>query len=253
MGRHRRWPGEPPTSYNQQTTGYRWFGNHADDARRTAAMANSSTPFGFMPYGRLNGGSPTEELSKFGISSADTSLHFTGDLVAQSTTGSTPGPVLMLSSQACIGMEDGNVVPAGVFWGVKIFNATVGRTIWSRFYDGTVVTGGGEAYVITDPNVLFRCVCGTSGAGATMANADIGGNLRLLSSQSSMGNTTTGQSVQLLSSTVTFDTSAPFRIFDLLANRSVSGTPGTDAAAYNQIIVAPNLWATRAGTVSAST
>ena len=217
-------------------------------------MANSSIPFGFMPYGRLNGGSPTEELTRFLISSADTSLHFTGDLVAQSTGGAaSTGNTLMLSSQACIGFEDGNVVPAGVFWGCKIFNSGAGRIVWSRFYDGNVVTGGGEAYVITDPNTLFRCVGGTSGAGATFAQADIGANLRLLSSQSSMGNTTTGQSLQLCSSILTFNTSDNFRIIDLLANRAPAGTPGTDNAAYNQIIVAPNYWATRAGTVSAST
>lgn len=213
-------------------------------------MANSSTPFGFMPYGRLNGGSPTEELEAIAISSADTSMHFTGDLVCRSSTGGT----LMMSSQAGIGMEDGTNVPAGVFWGCKFFSPTAGRTVWSRYFDGTAVSGA-VAYVISDPNVLFRCVAATTAAGTTFPAADIGWNMNILSSQSSQGNTVTGQSVQFLSTaTAINNSSANVRVLDLLSNRAIAGTPGTDnTSPFNQVIVAPNYWTTRAGTVTTST
>lgn len=213
-------------------------------------MANSSVPFGFMPYGRVDGGAPTWELEQVNINSSDTNLYFTGDLVARSSTPSNN--VILLTTGL-----GGAVPPAGVFWGCEYYSAGAQRVVWSRYYPGSVGTnatvGVTKAWVISDPNTLFRCVGGSSGAGATWAAGDIGANTVIVTSQSSYGNTATGQSAMMASSATTTAASAPWKIIDLLANRSVSGTPGTDAAAYNQIIVKPNQWERAAGTIGVST
>lgn len=216
-------------------------------------MVNPTGGFGFMPYGRVDGGSPTYELEKSYINSSDAALYFTGDLVYRSSIGN----FLQYTSSGG-GAGGGGIGPAyGVFWGCKFFNTNIARTVWSRNYPGSVgsnaANGITEAYVITDPNVLFRCVGGASATGATFVANDCAFNAVCVTSQSSLGNTTTGQSAMLLSTTVTANASAPWKIWDLLANRSVSGTPGTDAAAWNQVIVKPNAWERGAGTAAPST
>ncbi len=202
-------------------------------------MANSSTPFGFMPYGRVDGGSPTWELEEFGISSADTNLYFTGDLVIRSSASQGN-----IATSTGVG---GTIPPVGVFWGCKFFNAAAGKVQWSRFYPGTA-TSGARAYVISDPNTLFRSM-----SVGTFVAADIGNTLTVVTSQSSLGNQNTGQSAMLVSTTLGNNSSAPWQLYDLLANRSVSGAPGTDAAAFNQVVLRPNSWGLKAGTITTST
>lgn len=212
-------------------------------------MANSSVAFGFMPYGRLGGGSPTEELERTWIHSSDAQMYFTGDLVARSTDGNAIDLIDFGSTSAR--------VPWGVFWGCKYYSAAAQRVIWSRYYPGSVgadATATTEAYLITDPNTLFRCVGGTSAAGATFVNGDIGANTVILTSQSSYGNTATGQSAMMLSTSFATSLSSGgwFRIIDLYVNRVGPGAPGADAAAYNQVIVRPNSWEQQQGTVGVS-
>ena len=198
-----------------------------------------------MPYGRVDGGSPTYELEKVNINSSDTNLYFTGDLVCRSSAGNN---VITIGT----GSTDPHT-PAGVFWGCKFFSAAAGRIVWSRSYNGAVGTnttvGPSEAWIISDPNTLFR----VTSASATFVNADIGNNLVHVTSQSSLGNQVTGQSAMIVSSALTSNTSAPFKLFDLLANRSPVGTPGTEASANNQIIVLPNAWERNGATGGMST
>lgn len=208
-------------------------------------MANSTTPFGFMPYGRVDGGSPTYELEKININSSDTFLYFTGDPVIRSTAGNnTIAPLISTTTSA--------QVPAGIFWGCKFFSAGAGRVVWSRSWNAAAganaTVGVSEGWIISDPSTLFRTM-----SNGTFVNADIGNNLTNVTSQSSLGNTVTGQAATLVSSTLTSAASSPFKLFDLLANRSAVGTPGTEASANNQVIVLPNAWERQSGTLGIST
>ena len=208
-------------------------------------MANSTSPFGFMPYGRVDGGSPTMELEKIQINSSDTNLYFTGDLVIRSTAGNNIiAPLTNTTTSA--------QVPAGVFWGCKFFSAQAGRIVWSRNFPGSVgantTVGISEGWIISDPHTLFRTM-----SNGTFATTDVGLNAIPLATQSSLGNTVTGQSAMLLSTATTTNSSAPWKIFDLLINRSAVGTPGTEASANNQVIVLPNAWERNAPTVGIST
>src|SRR5262245_20734078 len=211
------------------------------------AMANSSAFYGFMPYGRVDGGSPTWELEQTSINSSDTNAFFTGDLVGHSSA--TGQGAFIANATTTIGS---GVPPFGVFWGCEFFSAAASRVVWSRHYPGSVgsnaANGVTRAWVISDPNTLFK-----SKSGGTFAITDVGLHTIIVTSNSSLGNTTTGQSAMLLSTATTTNSSAPWKIIDLLANRSVSGTPGTDAAAFNEVIVAPNNWERQAGTIGVST
>lgn len=212
-------------------------------------MANSSAFYGYMPYGRVDGGSPTYELEQVNINSSDTNAFFTGDLVARSTASGVGGNIIA-NATTTIGSA---VPPAGVFWGCEFFSNAAGRVVWSRSYPAggvgsNATVGLTRAWLISDPNTLFK-----SKSGGTFAAAEVGANTIIVTSNSSLGNTVTGQSAMLLSTAVTVNASAPWKIIDLLANRSVSGTPGTDATTFNEVIIQPNNWERQAGTIGIST
>lgn len=214
-------------------------------------MSNSSVPFGFKPFGRLDGGAPTWELEQVTINSSNAHLMFTGDLVRHSSDGNNCIDILETGSTSA-------VVPLGVFWGCEYYSAAAQRKVWSRYYPGSVgsnaANGTTRAWVISDPNVLFTAVGGTSAAGATFATADVGFNINALTSQSSYGNTANGQSAMLLSTaTLSANASAWWKIIDLYSNKAPSGIPGTESTAYNQVVLKPNAWERAQGTYGIST
>lgn len=216
-------------------------------------MANPTGGFGFRVYGHIGGAAPDYELEQTYINSSDTALYFQGDLVYRSSIGN----FLQYTSSGG-GSGGGGLGPAfGVFRGCEFFSAVAGRVVFSPNYPGSVgsnaANGITKAWVYTDPNLLFTCVGGASATGATFVANDCAFNAVCVTSQSSLGNTATGQSAMLLSTTLTANASAPWKIWDLLANRTVSGVPGTDAAAWNQVIVKGNNWERAAGTAAPST
>ena len=50
-------------------------------------MANSTSAFGFLSFGHLDGSAPTMGLERLVLLTSDTNLYFTGDAVARSTSG----------------------------------------------------------------------------------------------------------------------------------------------------------------------
>lgn len=216
---------------------------------------NSSAYSGFRPFSRA-GAAPQYALEMYAVNSSDTNLYFTGDIVIRSTAGANAINLYLTSTAAS--------VPLGVFWGCEFLNTAAQRLLQSRFYPGSVgsnaANGQTRCWVITDPDVWYTAI-----STGTLSSADIGLNFAPLSSQSSLGNTTTGWSAMVVSTaTATNGSSAPLKFFDLLANRSVagagslpaatgSGVLGTDVAAFNVGIFIPNGWERAAGTVGPST
>jgi len=195
-------------------------------------MANIAAPFGFRQYRRLDGGAPTAGFDTLTIASSDANVIGTGDVVATSATGPY---VTVLSS--------GLSQVRGVFMGCEFFSPTVGRRVWSPFFPGSVQTSSGtndaQAWVCTDPDMLYTVQCATS---ATVLSSQIGLNFGVSSGTFGGTNTTTGLSVQTLAST-SFATTAtlPWRLMDLYSNVAPPGTNGTDnTSAGNIVIVAPN-------------
>lgn len=205
-------------------------------------MANTNSPFGFRSFGHQDGSAPTMGLQRLIINSSDTNLYFTGDTVIQS------GGVLSIYNGS-----SGNVVPSGVFVGCEYYSAAVGRVVWSSFFPGNLGTSSSpcNAYVITDPEMQFV----VQSSSTPITSSMIGLNVNVLTTQSSLGNQTTGISATVIASTQTSATlsSFPYKIVDLWSNFAPPGVNGTDNTTnFNSVVVAPNYWLRHAGTLASS-
>lgn len=200
-------------------------------------MANTFSPFGFRPVGRLEGGSPTAGLTRTFILSSDTNQYFTGDVVAYSSAALVGGYITLPAS--------GSISPPvlGVFMGCEYYNTATGQIRFSPYFPGSVGSSSPcNAYVITDPEQQFIVQSSTT---ALIGSSNVGYNVGVASSLQSGGNTLSGISaIALNSSTVSANSSLPFRIVDSYANSAPPGVNGTDTTTAGQIlIVQPNNWA----------
>lgn len=211
-------------------------------------MANTYAPFGLLPFGRREGGSPTAGLTRYFVLSSDPNPIFCGDTVKNSTTGNSSSNLNYITWDSS---GQSNVV--GVFMGCEYYNATVGRVVWSRYFPGTVATsttnGDVTAYVIDDPEQLFIVQGSTTGV---IGSSLMGLNFAV--QPSSQGNTTDGHSVLALLSSVNGSTvTYPFRLVDTYANYAPPGAPNVDITSASAIlVVAPNNWQRKNLTARAS-
>lgn len=207
-------------------------------------MANTYAPFGLLPFGRREGGSPTAGLTRCFIPSSDTNPTFCGDTVKNSTQGSS-------NTNYVIWDSSGAGLVRGVFMGCEYYSPTVGRVVWSRYFPGSVQTGGPDAlaYVIDDPEQLFTVQGATTGV---IGSSLVGLNFGVL--PTSVGDTTTGQSKLALSSSLVGSTNSyPFTLYDVYSNYAPPGSPNVDNTAASAImVVAPNNWVRRNLTARAS-
>lgn len=192
-------------------------------------MANTlnSPTGGFQVWGRVEGASPTAGLTPVWIASTDASLIFRGDPVYPSTSGGTN-----LSGRYVTSVQVASYAQplAGVFMGLEQYQPSVGRVVWSNFYNGSVTgsTGDVKAYICDDPDVMFLVQGSTS---AAITSSFIGLNTRF-TNNSTTGNTLVGFSnVALESSTITVSASLPFRIVDFYSAYAPPAIPaiGTNA------------------------
>lgn len=203
-------------------------------------MANTNAPFGFRSFGHRDGSAPTMGFDRFFILSSDTLSYYTGDPVAQSSAswgyiqpyaGSAVAPVCL-----------------GIFSGCEYYSPAAGRVMWdSKYIAGSGATSSNPvtAYVITDPEMQFIVQCSSAGVGSSQ----VGGNINVLTAQSSLGNQLTGVSAVTVNSTggSVSASSYPFRVVDVYSNYAPPGVNGTDnSSAYNILVVMPNNWSRKA-------
>jgi len=183
-------------------------------------MANTNAPFGFSQYSGT-GSAPTYEQN-VGFCAYNTNAMYFGDPVYQNANGSifpdTPGTGIL----------------AGIFVGCKYLSVSQKRTVWSNFWGNADVasTNTVEVYVVNDPNAKFLVQTGSTGATV----AAIGANV-----QFSYGtpNTMSGLSGAFVDITTAATTATlPFKVVALDTNPP--GSNGTEAGAYNYVIVAFN-------------
>lgn len=190
-------------------------------------MANTNAPNGFQVFRRFDGGSPTEgyETRKI-LSTYSTAIGF-GDPVVSVGTG-------YINRAAA-----GTTQIAGIFFGCKYLNSSVGRVVWANNWPGTTQGSDAQAYIVTDPQMLF--VAQSNNTAITFA--DIGANINFAIGTP---DSVTGISTSSLDqSTIATTDTLPFRIVGLLSqfettSGAINGTD--DASAYNRVIVAPNYW-----------
>jgi len=183
-------------------------------------MANTSAPFGFRQHSG-NGSAPTYEQVAVRIA-YNASAIFYGD------------PVLPDANGFVVVGAPGTTQIAGVFQGCKYLSVAQKRTVWSNYWPGSDVASSQtvEGYIINDPNARFIAQTGATGATA----ADINANVNFAIGTGNTASGISGASVDM--STVQTTNTLPFRIVSL--DIDPPGAPGTEAGAYNLVIVAFN-------------
>lgn len=189
---------------------------------------------GFQAFGRMEGGSPTAGLTPVWIASTDAATMFRGDPCI-----TTPGALVgtnnsgnyITSVQNSTYAAPGNNGIRGVFMGCEYYQPTVGRTVWSQYWPGTVTgsTGDIRAWIIDDPQQVFICQGSTTQAiGSSFVGLNIG-----FTANSSTGNTTSGLSNVALQSTTAGSTNTyPWRIVDFYSAYAPPGVPNVGTNAF---------------------
>jgi hypothetical protein len=183
-------------------------------------MPNSNAPFGFRQYSGT-GSAPTYEQVPVRIAYNASAIYY-GDPVQPDANG-----------YVVVG-SPGTTQIAGIFQGCKYLSVSQKRTVWSNYWPGSDVASTNivEGYIINDPNAKFVAQTGATGATA----ADINANVNFAIGTGNAASGISGASVDM--STVNTTNTLPFRIVGL--DVDPPGTNGTDAGAYNLVIVAFN-------------
>ena len=190
-------------------------------------MANTNAPFGFRQY-QGTGSAPTYEQIAVQVQYNASAIYF-GDPVVALTDGTY---AQASSNSAANGI-------GGIFVGCKYLSVSQKRTVWSNYWPGSDVASGNyvEAYIVNDPNAKFVVQSDSTGITLAGVNANIGFAI-------GTGNTANGISGAYVDSTTINTTNTlPFRIISLIVDPP--GSNGTQAGAYNYVIVAFNNVATK--------
>jgi hypothetical protein len=185
-------------------------------------MANTNAPFGFRQYSG-NGSAPTYEQVAVQIAYNASAIYF-GDPVEPDANGQ-------------VIRSDGTIAAAGiagVFIGCQYLSVAQKRTVWSNYWPGSDVASSQyvTGYIVNDPNAKFVVQTGSTAATQSTVNLNIGFDI-------GTGNTANGLSGAFADvTTAAVTTTLPFRVVGLVTDPP--GSPGTEAGAYNYIVVAFN-------------
>jgi hypothetical protein len=192
-------------------------------------MANTNAPFGFRQWSGT-GSAPTYEQVAVQIVYNATAIYF-GDPVKPDANG-----YVVVGAPSAVQV-------AGIFVGCKYLSTSQKRVIWSNYWPGTDVAstaGPVEGYIINDPNAKF--IAQTDATGATQAAVNI--NVDFAYGTPNAANGLSGAYIDI--STLAVTATLPFRVVSLVT--SPPGAPGTEAGAYNHVIVAFNNVSTKTTT-----
>lgn len=183
------------------------------------AYPTVSAPYGLKPVNLIGGQVNAGSTRQIPIASGYATSIFNGDVVK-------------LSSDGVLVKETGTTTatPVGVFMGVSYTDPVLKYKIFSQYYPADTVASDIVAYVVDDPDALFKVavVSGTTvvaGVGRTV----VGNNVALVQNA---GDANTGNSaVAVLSTSAATTASLPVRIIDVV--------PETvdDSGDYTEVIV----------------
>jgi hypothetical protein len=185
-------------------------------------MANTNAPFGFRQYSG-NGSAPTYEQVAVQIAYNATNI-FYGDPVEPDANGYV---IQGDGTTAAAGI-------AGIFIGCTYLSVSQKRVIWSNYWPGSdvastsVVTG----YIVNDPNARFIAQTGSTGATQSTINL----NVPYVTGSGNTANGISAAYVDVANAAVT--ATLPFRVVGLVTDPP--GSAGTEAGAYNYVIVGFN-------------
>lgn len=182
-------------------------------------MATTASPYGLKPVNLIGGLPYAGSTRLIKIASAYGTNIFYGDIVSILAAGT----IAKVTATGADGTT--NAFPAGVigvFVGCTYTDPNLKYKVFRQYWPASTVATDAYAYVVDDPNVVFKAQ-----ADDTMAQATLGSNVCVVQGS---GSTVTGNSaVALDASSAATDTFLPFRIVGFVdAPGSAVGDTYTD-------------------------
>jgi len=158
-------------------------------------------------------------------------------IATNSSTAIFYGDVVKLLAGGTIGKDTGTdaATPVGVFLGCTYTDPVFGKT-FRQFYPGTTNINDVQAYVLDDPDALFKvavCAGTNSNTVSFLTQAAVGSNVKLANGANNVGSTITGNSKVGVDSTEGQTSTWPIRVVDVVPATALAGNPGS----YTEVIV----------------
>ena len=183
------------------------------------AYPSVSAPYGLVPINLIGGQ----------VFAGSTRLI---PIATNSSTAIYYGDVVKLGSDGTLSKDTGTnaATPVGVFLGCTYTDPVYGKT-FRQYYPGTTNISDIQAYVLDDPDALFKVAVVSSGTTISYVNRTSVGNNAVLVQNS--GSTITGNSQVAISATTNTTSTWPVRVIDVVPETATAGNPGS----YTEVIV----------------
>ena len=119
------------------------------------------------------------------------------------------------------------MTPIGVFMGCTFTDPGTSQPTFKQYWPASTAASDAFAYVVDDPNVLFKVAVISSAASTTpivmadLAITDIGANVQMVDNT---GSTTTGNSKIAVDDTSATTNTFPLRVVDVVTETKTSST-----------------------------
>lgn len=175
------------------------------------AYPTISGPYGLKPVKMLDNSPYNGATRLYRIASAYGTDIFCGDAVKLVTGGTVERDT-----------ADAAMTPIGVFMGCTYTDPSTSQITFKQYWPASTVASDAMAYVVDDPNVLFKVAVVSSGTTiADLAITDIGANLQMVDNT---GSTTTGNSKIAVDDTSATTATFPLRVVDVVTETKTSST-----------------------------
>lgn len=194
------------------------------------AYPTVSKTYGFKPVNRLDGLPYAGAIRQIPVAPAYATAILNGDTVKVDTSG-----YIVAGSTTATGTN------VGVLVGCQYVNSQ-GQTVQGQYYPAGLSTSTAMAfaYVVDDPNAIFRVVAtnGQTTVPTAFTRAIVGSNVAI---SVTTGNTTTGDSYYGIDGTSADTTNTlPIRVIDVVPD-TATGQAGVAATTYYEFLVKFNL------------
>jgi len=182
------------------------------------AYPTVDAPYGLLPINLIGGQVFAGSTRQIPIAANSATAIFYGDLVKLAANGTVEKDAGTSAA-----------TPVGVFLGCTYVDPTFGLT-FRQFYPGAL-TFSTTAYVLDDPDALFKVAVVSSGTTISFVTRTAVGNNAVLVQNS--GSTATGNSRVAVSSTTATTATFPVRVIDVIPETSPVGSPGS----FTEVVV----------------
>lgn len=183
------------------------------------AYPTVSAPYGLKPINRLDGLPYAGAIRQIPIASTYNTAIYNGDVVTVAAGGTIAKSTVTSDSTTAAANYT-----AGVFVGVQYVNS-LGQTVEAQYYPGNAAATSAVAYVVDDPNAVFKvAVTLSNSAMATTTEAAVGTNVQYVQGTGSTITGDGGGSVLQPTSGSGNAAALPFRVIAVVPDTNVTST-----------------------------